>query len=196
MSLETPANLLHHYFPDWDKSVLRARRKLGFSSNTDLYYAAAEAVEGPDGTLLLTEKLRSFLAEQQPRDPFFKGKVFVLINGGSFSTTTDTCTAIDQHTDAVFIGKEAGGSYYGNTSGQALTITLPHTKARARVPLERYYDAASGYEPTNRGLVPDHAVSPEVGDLTEGTDAVLAYTFDLIRTVSEAAASQASKQSR
>ena len=53
-----------------------------------------------------------------------------------------------------------------------------------------YYDAASGYEPKDRGLVPDHTVYPGVADLTGDTDAVLTYTYELIRKGDETASTK------
>ena len=170
-------------FAFYENVAVNARRfgAYDYSQNTATVYNEAEATPGPDGRFFLTKTRRSFLAEQQPREPRFAGRLFILIDGGSFSTTADVCTAADLHTGAVFVGEEAGGSYYGNTSGNSMTIYLPHTKSRVQIPLERYNNNTKGYEPKNRGLIPDHTVQQTVADLVEGTDSVLEYTFDLIR---------------
>ena len=63
---------------------------------------------------------------QQPSKPTFHGKVLILINGGSFSTTSEFLSHAHFHKRATFIGEESGGGYYGNTSGPSLRLTLPH----------------------------------------------------------------------
>ena len=129
---------------------------------------------------MIRQTFYDFIGEQPPQEPHFSGSVHVLIDGGSFSTTSDICAALHRLTEAVFVGEETGGSYYGNTSGSWLTFTLPHTKARARIPLERFYGLPSGYEPLDRGLVPDHHVVPDPADLTSEGDTVLEYALSLI----------------
>ena len=83
---------------------------------------------------------------QQPSTPPFHGKVLILINGGSFSTTSEFLSHAQFHKRATFIGEESGGGYYGNTSGPSLRLTLPHTNVQVGVPLMTYYMAVSGYQ--------------------------------------------------
>src|SRR5439155_20356508 len=83
---------------------------------------------------------------QQPSRPHFGGKVFILINGGSFSTTSEFTSTTHFHKRATFIGEEAGGGYYGNTSGYGNPIMLPSTKTVVYIPFQTYYLAVSGYK--------------------------------------------------
>ena len=83
---------------------------------------------------------------QQPSKPPFHGKVLILINGGSFSTTSEFLSHAHSRKRATFIGEESGGGYYGNTSGPRLRLTLPHSNVRVGVPLMTYYMAVSGYQ--------------------------------------------------
>ena len=120
------------------------------------------------------------LGEQKPIPPIFKGKIYVLINGNSFSGTGECTSLIHFHQKAVFIGEECGSGYYGNTSGFMPTLTLPNTKIRIRIPMIRYTMAVSGY-PRDRGIIPDHPVSPTIDDLLNGRDTVMEFTIDLIQ---------------
>src|SRR5262249_21728087 len=43
---------------------------------------------------------------QQPGDPYFGGKVFILTNGGSFSTTCEFTSTVHFHKRAKFVGEE------------------------------------------------------------------------------------------
>ena len=81
---------------------------------------------------------------QQPGDPTFRGRVFVLMNGGSFSTTCEFLSNLHYRHRAVFIGSEPGGAYYGNTSGYTADVVLPNSKLQIDVPLTTYNLAAKG----------------------------------------------------
>jgi hypothetical protein len=119
--------------------------------------------------------------EQQPSQPTFAGTVLILINGGSFSTTSEFLSQAHFHKRATFIGEESGGGYYGNSSGAMPAVTLPNTKVLVRVPLVTYYMAVSGYKDANRGIIPDHAVRYSIEELLAGTDKELAVALDLAR---------------
>jgi C-terminal processing protease CtpA/Prc len=120
------------------------------------------------------------LGIQQPLKPTFKGKVYILINGGSFSATGEATSIIHFHKKAIFIGEECGSGYYGNTSGMGETLTLPHTKIRVSIPLVRYAMAVSNY-PKNHGIIPEHKVPTAINDLLNDKDSQLEYTLKLIQ---------------
>lgn len=120
------------------------------------------------------------LGMQKPLRPTFKGKVYILINGGSFSATGETTSIIHFHKKATFIGEECGSGYYGNTSGMGETLTLPNTKIRIAIPLVRYAMAVKDY-PKNRGIIPQHQVSTTINDLLKDNDPQLEYTLKLIK---------------
>lgn len=118
---------------------------------------------------------------QQPRKPTFRGKVLILINGGSFSTTSEFLSQAHYHKRATFIGEESGGGYYGNTSGPSLRLTLPNTKVQVGVPLMTYYMAVKGYAAKAHGVMPDFPVKYTIDELIEGTDKEMALALDLAR---------------
>ncbi len=117
----------------------------------------------------------------QPSMPTFTGKVFILINGGSFSTTSEFLSHAHFHKRATFIGEESGGGYYGNSSGSTALVTLPNTKLAVRVPLVTYYLSVSGYKAASHGVMPDHAVRYSVAELMAGTDKDMEVALKLAR---------------
>lgn len=117
----------------------------------------------------------------QPNKPTFTGKVFVLMNGGSFSTTSEFISQAHFNKRAVFIGEESAGGYYGNSSGFMPLVTLPNTKLGVRVPLMTYYMAVSGYKAASRGLAPDYPVEYSIEDLLAGNDKEMALALGLAR---------------
>lgn len=124
----------------------------------------------PTGGYLVTAKGHPGVAEQPPGKYPFTGKVFVLIDGGTFSTAADFCAVTHHLKRATFIGEETGGGYYGNNSGVETMVTLPHTKMQIRVPMYEYWNAVPGYQGKRRGTRPDHTVETTVADLLRGVD--------------------------
>lgn len=124
----------------------------------------------PTGGYLVTAKGHPGVAEQPPGKYPFLGKVFVLTDGGTFSTAADFCAVTHHLKRASFIGEETGGGYYGNNSGLETTVTLPYSKMRIRVPMYEYWNAVPGYDGKRRGTRPDHTVETRVANLLRGVD--------------------------
>ncbi len=120
------------------------------------------------------------LGEQKPMKPTFLGRVYVLINGGSFSGSGETTSLMHYHKRAVFIGEECGAGYYGNTSGLMPTLTLPYTQLRMRIPMVRYHMAVSGYDYPDRGIIPDYPFTRTIEDYLGDRDTEMDFVLDLI----------------
>jgi C-terminal processing protease CtpA/Prc len=120
------------------------------------------------------------LGTQKPLQPTYKGKVYVLINGASFSASGECTSLMHFNKKAVFVGEECGAGYYGNTSGFMFMLTLPSTGIRVRIPMVRYSMAVSGYPP-DRGIIPEYPFSPTIQDLLSGKDVEMDYVIELIK---------------
>ena len=159
------------------------RSEFSFLEHTDVSpeqskHLADRLKKNDEGTYDLL--LHPNLGEQKPIPPVFKGKVYVLINGNSFSGTGECTSLMHYHKVAIFFGEECGAGYYGNTSGFMTHLTLPNTKIRVRIPMLRYTMAVSGY-PKDRGIIPEYPVTPDIEDLVDKKDTVMQFTLDLIR---------------
>lgn len=89
----------------------------------------------------------------------FSGELVVLIDGGSFSATSEVCAIMKRDDRAIFIGEETGGGFDGNTSGIYDQITLPNSRITIRIPLVKYVSAVKGASfPFGRGVIPDFPV--------------------------------------
>jgi C-terminal processing protease CtpA/Prc len=120
------------------------------------------------------------LGLQQPSQPQFAGKVVVLMNGGSFSTTCEFLANLHDRKRATFVGEEAGGGYFGNTSGPTVGVTLPNTQVRVIVPLRTYYLAVKdGIQ--NRSILPDYEVKQSINDILSDNDTVMFRAIELAR---------------
>jgi len=120
-----------------------------------------------------------FTRPMKPHDTRFKGTVYVLIDGGCFSTTGHFLSLVRHHGLARMIGETSGSSYSCNDN--ALSATLPHTRIRVRVPRSVFETAVEGFE-RGKGIRPDHEVKQGIDDFLNGVDTVMEYTLRLIRT--------------
>ena len=138
-------------------------------------------VPNPAGGYLVTAKLHPGVVEQPPGKHLFLGKVFVLIDGGTFSTAADFCAVTHYLKRATFIGEETGGGYYGNNSGAMIILTLPNSKFRVRLPMYEYWNAVLGYDGKRRGTRPDYLVATKTASLLNGVDEQLDFALNLAK---------------
>ncbi len=118
---------------------------------------------------LVTAALHSGVGEQPPAPPHFAGKLVVLIDGGSFSTTADVAAHLRSSNRAVFVGEETAGTYEGNTSGLNALIVLPNSGLRLKVMMYGYWNAVTPVV-GGRGVMPEHNAPFRVADLIAGRD--------------------------
>lgn len=121
------------------------------------------------------------LGAQKPQPNSFKGKVFILTNGLSFSTTADFCATARSNERAIFIGEETGGGYYGNTSGGRIETVLPNSQIIAYIPLYKYINAVKKAKYHDRGTIPDYQVVPSIEDILQHKDVELEFALGLIK---------------
>jgi len=147
-----------------------------YSNHAKLYYFKNKKVNDSTYHAYGLKTLKPY----GPSKPSYKGQVYILINGYSFSTTADFSAMMRSHGRGIFIGEETGGGYYGNTSGSAMKLILPNTKIVTWIPLGRYTPNVKAIGKVGRGIMPDYEVVPSIQDLASGTDAEMEFTLDLI----------------
>jgi Peptidase family S41 len=129
------------------------------------YYESQETI-----TEKFSEDSHPNLRVQQPSECSYSGKVYILINGRSFSATAEFAALARSAGRGVFIGEETGGGYYGDVSGDDQTVTLPHSLLACRIPEVRYKMAVMKAPYTDRGVIPDYVIYPEIADFVDGQD--------------------------
>lgn len=115
----------------------------------------------------------------QPMSKNFKGNVYVLINGGSFSNTGIFCSVLRKHKRAIFIGEETGGSEFV-ICGSPQKITLPNTGIQVELPRLQFM-IKSNEEDELHTVVPDYYIKPKIDYIIEQKDKDLEFTFELIK---------------
>ena len=115
-----------------------------------------------------------------PNKYIFKGNLFVLIDGGTFSGAAEICAILHDQNRATFFGEETGGSYHGSSSGDFLNLTLPHTQIKTVIPIRNYIINVSEESNVGRGVIPDFSITNTIDDFLSGNDAEMKFVIDYI----------------
>lgn len=174
--------LVNAQFRYYDKLVVATNERFSFVDHAQL----------PDGY----EQLRTMITQtadgefrwehnvnlqlQIPQEYPFMGQVYVLIDGASFSVTSEFCAVANDLDRVSFIGEETGGGYYGNNSGAFAIVTLPNSKMKLGIPLMSYYTAVKDNQFTDRGIVPHYQVQPTIKGILSGKDEIMEQTMKII----------------
>lgn len=117
---------------------------------------------------------------QQPSANLFKGNLYILVDGWSFSATGEVCGIIKEHLkDAVFIGEETGGNPVTNISGIQTFLTLPNSKNRILICLVSYTTDVS-YVNEGYGVKPHYELRNSVFHVLNKKDIVMERVNQLI----------------
>ncbi len=130
-----------------------------------------------NGTITVNEEEQ--LGIQQPSVNNFKGRVYILINGKSFSTTSDFCKVAKQFPNVKFVGEETEGGYYGNTSGARSTLFLKNTQIKVNIPLWREKTAGKKTKFKDRGIIPDYPLTPAITDVLHKKDIQMEFALKI-----------------
>lgn len=114
---------------------------------------------------------------QSPFPDNFKGNLYVLINGNSFSASSILSTNIQGHNLATFVGEETGGAYNGTVAGLFKIYKLPNSKVRVRIGLMQI-DAPFKVEPDGYGIKPDIPIVPTWNDVLHERDPELEWILN------------------
>ncbi len=103
---------------------------------------------------------KPFEFKTKPRKNRFKGQLYILTNGMTFSAASNLTSTLKEHSDAITIGEETGGSYLRCSSG-GLILKLPNSKLKLRVNPIRF-DNNVKIQETKGGVAPDYLVKPDM----------------------------------
>jgi hypothetical protein len=110
----------------------------------------------------------------------YNNKVYVLINGGSFSASCLVAAYLKNNGKATFVGDETSGAAEGCNAGITPYYKLPNTNVRIRVPAFRIvHDVTPAI--TGRGIIPDYKVEYGIMDILYRRDLELEKVKALIR---------------
>ncbi len=117
----------------------------------------------------------------QPRTKHhYGGRVYVLVNGRTFSASVMVSAFLRDQNRAVFIGQETGGGEKGTNAFFLPKLRLPNTGIRLVFPRYQMTHRVAAQD-RGRGLVPDYELSYDLEALLEGRDLELEQLRDLVK---------------
>ncbi len=132
-----------------------------------------------DGWKLTFDDLEAIMVPDQNR---FKGKVYVLTGGTTFSAASSFALNAKNDDDTMIVGQETGGGYYFFSGQFPVYYELPNSKiimVMSMVKVENYIKDKTIQ--VGSGVPPDKYINLSVEDLIEGKDPLLDYIFRLIQ---------------
>lgn len=113
----------------------------------------------------------------KPKENAFKGKIYVLINGSSFSASSILSAKLKYEKRAVIIGEETGGANDGTVAGVNNTVVLPNS--RLTLPIGLFLIRPNiDFENKKRGVMPDYDVDPNFDDIFGKDDKILEWALE------------------
>ncbi|WP_421373294.1 S41 family peptidase [Chryseobacterium sp. GP-SGM7] len=105
----------------------------------------------------------------KPKDDVFKGKVYVLINGGSFSASSIISSKLKFDKRVTLVGEETGGANDGTVAGFYSYQKLPNSKIDLPIGLLLVQPNIT-FENTQKGVVPDVEIEESMQDIIDKKD--------------------------
>jgi len=120
----------------------------------------------------------------KPHKNAFHGKVFVLINGGSFSASSIITSKLKNDQRIVLVGEETGGANDGTVAGFYSYQKLPNSKIDLPIGLLLVQPNIE-FTHTKKGVIPDYTVSETMDDIIEKRDPQLEWVKNEIASEKE-----------
>jgi C-terminal processing protease CtpA/Prc len=118
--------------------------------------------------------------EQSPYENNYKGALYVLINGNSFSASSVFSTNLKGTGRATFVGQETGGAYNGTVAGLFKPFRLPTSNVTIRMGLMQI-DAPFKIDPDGYGVTPDVEINAAtLEDYQLDKDPAIEWVLDAI----------------
>lgn len=125
-------------------------------------------------------RLRHFFFGFPKKRKGYKGNIYVLVNGKSFSMSCIAAAYLKYKADAVIIGDETGGNIAGSNAIINGSLFLPNTRVRIFVPIYHIYHDIP-VRNTGHGIMPDHQTIYSDQDILEGVDVDLNKVKELVK---------------
>ena len=116
----------------------------------------------------------SLLAKRNPKSNAFKGKIYVLVNGSSFSASSIISSKLKNDLRAIIVGEETGGANDGTVAGRYSTTKLPNSKLRLPIGLMLIQPNIE-FTNTKKGVTPDIEIIPNLQDRLNKKDVQLEW---------------------
>ena len=113
----------------------------------------------------------------KPKENAFTGKIYVLVNGASFSASSILSAKLKYEKRAVIVGEETGGANDGTVAGVNNTVILPNSHLKLPIGLFLIRPNIE-FENKKRGVIPNFSVDSNFQDIFGTDDKVLEWTME------------------
>ncbi|MCE6992200.1 S41 family peptidase [Dyadobacter sp. CY323] len=175
------ARIARNDFKYYDHIEVAARRKKDVTYREMAYIPRFAGLatffikKQKDGRLLFRKHQN--LGNHRPKKNAYKGEVSFLVDGLSYSVTSEFLAVAKNESRGKFIGTESGGGYSGDNSGTFVIFKLPASKFDVGLPVAAYYSAVKPPQTPARGIMPDVQVLPTASDLLNEEDTILNFAM-------------------
>lgn len=172
------SSLLYSYLVDepftWYQSM--HVKNLNFDAYTSGYtYNKYQYAQDEAGDIWVTNG-DFLLLPHHTSSPTYSGDVYVLVDGLTFSAGSIFAAYVKSSGRGKIIGEESGGFSNAVTGGRSVSFRLSYTDILFSIPpLQTSFALTSLNE--DRGVLPDHFVSPSIMDLVENKDPVMDFAI-------------------
>ena len=126
------------------------------------------------------KKLRHYFIGHPKKRKQFKGQIYVLTNGKSFSMSGVVSSYLKYKSNATIIGEETGGNVAGSNAAISGKIVLPNSKVIVFIPLYHLYHDIP-VENNGHGLMPDYPTHYSKEDIINGEDVDMKKVLELVK---------------
>ncbi|MEJ5106738.1 S41 family peptidase [Chryseobacterium sp. MYb328] len=130
------------------------------------FFAQAFSTYKKDGKIFYKMKADK---PTKPNKGAFHGKVFVLINGGSFSASSIITAKLKNDKRATLVGEETGGANDGTVAGFYSYQKLPNSEIRFPIGL-LLVQPNIDFSDTKKGVIPDVEIKESMQDIIDKKD--------------------------
>jgi hypothetical protein len=122
----------------------------------------------------------------KPASIQFNGTVYILVDGRTYSASTNFTSLASQLKNVFIVGEETGGEYRSYVSGAMFGLVLPNSKIGVKIATWKSVLAIPEFpSQRGRGVMPDFYVTESFDDFLTGGDAVKEYVYRLIKGTKE-----------
>lgn len=125
-------------------------------------------------------RLRHYIISFPKKRNAFKGQVYVLTNGKSFSMSGVDATYLKYKSNAIIVGEETGGNIAGSNAIISGNIVLPNSKIQIFIPMYHIYHDIN-VKNNGYGLMPDYPTYYTKDDVLKGVDVDLKKVMELVK---------------
>lgn len=104
-----------------------------------------------------------------PKKNAYKGKIYLIINGMTFSAGSILASHLEPKKEVTIVGEETGGTYNGTIAGNLPVLNLPNSKLIWRIGLMGIYPTNKIKE-KGRGVKPDVEIKSTAQQIIDGVD--------------------------